>query len=208
MLDCPQLKEKTNGGSAKESCFMKNLKWIVIGCVVGIVVIVGIVLLIVNATSFERIQYKECWSNEMVWNDIESLVIPNGVCNEENVTTFDLSRYPKLKRVEIGDYCFKYVGNVTIAGLKKLESVVIGDYSFWIMSDDMESLNSNNHFYLRDCPKLKTLKIGSFSFVCYSVCEIENVNALEVIEMGKLNEDSANFVQASLEMKSDIIQNK
>ena len=85
---------------------------------------------------------------------------------------------------------------------------MIGDYSFWIMSDDMESLNSNNHFYLRDCPKLKTLKIGSFSFVCYSVCEIENVNALEVIEMGKLNEDSGNFVQASLEMKSDIIQNK
>ena len=34
------------------------------------------------------------------------------------------------------------------------------------------------------------------------------MNALEVIEMGKLNEDSGNFVQASLEMKSDIIQNK
>ena len=190
---------------------MKNLKWIVIGCVVGIVVIVGIVLLIVNATSFKRKQYKECWSNEMVWNDIESLTIPNNVCNEESVTVFDLSKYPKLKSVVIGDESFMYVNEVKITGLSELESVVIGDKSFTrIRSEDdvdgekdpWEQIDHNRHFYVKNCPKLKSLKMGSWSFLDYSVCEIENVDALESIAIGSLNEVSYNFVFASLELKS------
>ena len=34
------------------------------------------------------------------------------------------------------------------------------------------------------------------------MCEIENVDALEVIEMGDLNQYSYNFDSASLELKS------
>ena len=37
----------------------------------------------------------------------------------------------------------------------------------------------------------------------YSVCEIENVLSLEVIEMGELNGDGCNFKYASLELKSE-----
>ena len=63
-------------------------------------------------------------------------------------------------------------------------------------------MNPNRHFYLKDCEKLKELKIGCESFMGYSVCEIENVPSLEVIEMGELNEWSANFYYASLKLKS------
>ena len=45
--------------------------------------------------------------------------------------------------------------------------------------------------------------MGCYSFSDYSVCEIENVPSLEVIEMGELNKWSANFHYASLELKSD-----
>ena len=45
--------------------------------------------------------------------------------------------------------------------------------------------------------------MGHYSFSDYSVCEIENVPSLEVIEMGELNEWSYNFRYASLELKSD-----
>ena len=38
--------------------------------------------------------------------------------------------------------------------------------------------------------------------------EIENVDALEVIEMGELNEDSCNFFSASLELRSVLIHNE
>ena len=45
--------------------------------------------------------------------------------------------------------------------------------------------------------------MSRYSFSDYSVCEIENVPSLEVIEMGELNKKSCNFFTASLELKSD-----
>ena len=45
--------------------------------------------------------------------------------------------------------------------------------------------------------------MGPRSFSDYSVCEIENVDSLEVIEMGYLDKWSYNFFFASLELKSD-----
>ena len=47
---------------------------------------------------------------------------------------------------------------------------------------------------------MKSLRVGRYSFSDYSVCEIENVDALEVIEMGELNSESFNFHSASLEL--------
>ena len=58
------------------------------------------------------------------------------------------------------------------------------------------------HFYLKNCGRLRELKIGHNSFNEYTVCEIENVPSLEGIEMGELNEGSSNFYYASLELKS------
>ena len=43
--------------------------------------------------------------------------------------------------------------------------------------------------------------MGPFSFYDYSLIEIENMNSLEVIEMGDLN-DGNNFAGASLELRS------
>ena len=82
---------------------------------------------------------------------------------------------------------------------------MIGKSSFTIegYSPDKKGMTANRHFYLKNCPKVKELKIGCESFMDYSVCEIENVNRLEVIEIGDLNEWSDNFYSASLELKSD-----
>ena len=56
----------------------------------------------------------------------------------------------------------------------------------------------NRHFYLKNCERLRELKIdGDDSFSDYSVCEIENVPSLEVIEMG-----NNSFHDAPLELKS------
>ena len=61
----------------------------------------------------------------------------------------------------------------------------------------------NRHFYLKNCERVRELKMSRYSFSDYSVCEIENVPSLEVIEMGELNQWSGNFYNASLELKSD-----
>ena len=92
-------------------------------------------------------------------------------------------------------------------GLRELESVEIGMNSFTKFKNTWYDIrpDPNRHFYLKNCPKLKSLKMGRYSFSDYSVIEIENVDALEVIEMGDLNEESNNFYSASLELKSILI---
>ena len=56
--------------------------------------------------------------------------------------------------------------------------------------------------YLKDCERVKELKMGRYSFSDFAVCEIDNVASLEVIEMGEVKEWSFNFYFASLELKS------
>ena len=148
--------------------------------------------------------FYECWSEELVSNNITSIVIDSNRCNDESVTVLDLSKYPKLKSVTIGDESFMYVNEVIITGLNELESVEIGMSSFNQHKNDY-GYDPNGHFYVKNCPKLRELKMGRYSFSDYSVFEIENVDVLEVIEMGELNEVSSNFYWASLELKSILI---
>ena len=120
-----------------------------------------------------------------------------------------MSGFVNLRELKVGDECFENVKKVKLIGLSELESVVTGENSFtkykstWKVTSD-----PNRHFYLKDCPKLKSLKMGRYSFSDYRVIEIENVDALEVIEMGDLNEGSYNFYSASLELKSILIQSE
>ena len=135
--------------------------------------------------------------------DVTEIVVDDGL-NEPDFTGFDLSGFSKLKWLEIGNECFSYVEEVKLIGLNELESVEIGMNSFTQHKNGAGN-DPNRHFYLKNCPKLKSLKIGAFSFSDYRVCEIENVDALEVIEMGDLDELSDNFYYASLELKSILI---
>ena len=142
------------------------------------------------------------------WNQLNTLnttvtelTVPSNSLNDASLTVLDLSRFKRLKRLVIGDECFMYVNEVKMVGLHCLESVVIGMKCF-TKEKNSAGYDPNRHFYLKDCSKLKSLKMGRFSFSDYTVCEIENVDALEVIEIGDLNEYSPNFFYASLELKS------
>ena len=119
-------------------------------------------------------------------------------------TELDLSQFLQLKSFTVGDHCFSYVNEVKVIGLNELESVEIGMNSFTQHKNDYGN-DPNRHFYVKNCPKLKSLKMGRYSFSDYTVIEIENVDALEVIEIGNVNQDSYNFYGASLELKSILI---
>ena len=107
---------------------------------------------------------------------------------------------PELKYIEVGDKCFENVDELALIGLNQLERVVIGQNSF---TDDYDDDDLYRHFCLKNCERVRELKIGCYSFEYYSVCEIENVPSLEVIEMGEMDRESYNFSYASLELKSD-----
>ena len=159
---------------------------------------------------------------------VTEIIVENRCCRDPSFTVLDLRRFTNVRRIVIRDEALMYVEEVKLEGLNKLESIVIGDGCFMYVNvfnitglSELESveigMNSftkkknsygndpNRHFYLKNCPKLKSLKIGRYSFSDYSVVEIENVDALEVIEMGELNEESNNFYSASLQLSSVIV---
>ena len=141
-----------------------------------------------------------------LYSTVTSIIINNGI-SEPIITVLDLTRFFQLKSLVVGHHCFSYVQTVIICELNALESVEIGENSFTKQKNGA-GYNPDRHFYLKNCPKLKSLKIGRHSFSDYGVIEIENVDALEVIEMGELNKVSYNFRYASLELKSSLIHSE
>ena len=138
--------------------------------------------------------------NQPLHNHIEELIVSNGCCNKEEQSVFDLSPLPYLKTLHVGNRCFRYVEEVKLIGMKKLEKVIIGESCFCV---DSFRENTGKHFCLKNCEKLRELKIGYDSFSEYLVCEIENNASLEVIEIGDMNEDSNNFSFGSLILRSE-----
>ena len=147
------------------------------------------------------ITVSECWSDTPVPLNVEAITIGNNKCNGTN-DRIDLSKYVNLKNVSIGNDCFFYQDVLNVTGLHSLERVMIGDNSFTKKNDNGN--DANRKLYVKNCDALKELKIGVFSFSDYSLIEIENVNSLELIEMGDLYGSSRNFYYASLELKSEL----
>ena len=133
---------------------------------------------------------------------MEVITVGNNKCNEAN-DRIDLSKYFNLKNVSIGNECFFYQDVLNLTGLHSLERVMIGEKSFTKKKNSFGN-NANRKLYVKNCDALKELKIGGYSFSDYSVIEIENVNSLELIEIGDMNNWSYNFLYASLELKSDL----
>ena len=140
--------------------------------------------------------------NQLLHSHIEELIVENNSCNGPEWTALDLGFISHLRLLEVGDGCFENVDEVKLIDSSKLERVVIGENCFTKQKDSY-GWDSNRHFHLKNCERLRVLKMGRYSFSDYSVCEIENVPSLEVIEMGELSEKSVNFFYASLELKSE-----
>ena len=143
-----------------------------------------------------------CEETQFFHNRLEELVICDESCNGQEWRLFDLSLMFNLLGLKVGDHCFKYVDEVRFHGMKRLERVLIGKSSF-VEKETRDRCYLNRHFYLKNCDRLRELRIGCHSFKDYSVCAIESNPCLEVIEMGELNEYSEIFWFASLELKSE-----
>ena len=82
-------------------------------------------------------------------DSVTEIIIDNGV-GDSNFTVLDLSRFTRLRRLEIGDHCMSYVTTVNMTGLAELESVVIGENSFTKCKNDVEiTSDPNRRFELR-----------------------------------------------------------
>ena len=138
----------------------------------------------------------------LLHNHVEHFIVCCHCCNEETWKRLDLSFLSNLRELIINDCCFQNVEEVELIGLSKLERVAIGNSSFSMDDPFLDYRDPSGHFYLKNCDRLRELKIGYWSFYSYAMVEIENMARLEVIEIGDLDGQGHDFLCASLELKS------
>ena len=106
----------------------KNWKWVVPCIVAGLIlaiVLYSISISFIVSRVKQQIkinELKEC-SGTTISRYITELVVPSYRCNSEKMNTLDLSLFPQLKSIVIGDECFMYVKEVKLIGLDRLERI-------------------------------------------------------------------------------------
>ena len=109
---------------------------------------------------------------ENLLESIPGLSIKN-CCNENDFTSFDLSPFHGLGSISISPQSCRYVTSFAINGMKKLESVVIGEGSF-TMCSAIPATSTNNAFVITNCPKLKTIAIASNAFMDWGEFQLKS----------------------------------
>ena len=110
---------------------------------------------------------------------VTALTVAYSSCHDNNINVVDLSSFKFLRSVVIGDFCFQYVQIFSIVGLNWLESVSIGYDCFWDGSTD--SLLKGSEFKIVNCPQLKSLSIGYWSFRRYNGFELSELPQLKSV---------------------------
>ena len=89
--------------------------------------------------------------------DVEVIEVKKGVCNDEAFEEWNMNEYVRLRELIVGNECFQFVKDLKIVGLNALEKVEIRKQCFCNASGGV--------FEMRDCAKLKSVRIGDGSFV-------------------------------------------
>ena len=113
---------------------------------------------------------------------VTALTVTANSCNEDTINVVDLSSFKFLRSVVIGNECFKYVRILSIVGLNWLESVSIGYRSF-----DSSTLVDGSQFKIVNCPQLKSLSIGGWSFGRYNGFELSQLPQLKSVVVSHYN---------------------
>ena len=111
--------------------------------------------------------------------DVTALTVTDNSCNEDNINVVDLSSFKFLRSVVIGNSCFGYVLAFSIVGLNWLESVSIGSSSF----GSGGPLWEGSELKIVNCPQLKSLSIGYWSFGRYNGFELSQLPQLKSVVM-------------------------
>ena len=130
------------------------------------------------------VEYGGLWEHDKPYSDqhdnntidctTESVDISDNSFNE--VIAFILPFFLcSLKRIVIGDNCFGKVRVVELDGLGELESVVIGQDSFTntkYADYVWNEIPAEGSFRIQNCPKLKSIQIGDWSFADYHMLSL------------------------------------
>ena len=105
--------------------------------------------------------------------NVEVIEVKNGMCNNEAFDEWKMDEYVILRELIVGDECFRFVKDLRIVGLNALEKVEIGKECFCKARGGV--------FEMRDCEKLKSVRIGDVSFVGVMSVVFESECCVEVV---------------------------
>ena len=132
---------------------------------------------------------------------------------------FDFSRFSAVESISIGHHSFRSVQTFQIDGLDRLKSLKIENDSFfqldkfnWVEileNATKETVNLSKSFHILNCESLESIEIGEYSFSDFAgEFELKNLPQLQSIQIGKVDEISANFYCSSLIIRGiDMILN-
>lgn len=142
-----------------------------------------------------------------ICHKVASLSTCSNCCN--NIGEFNLNEFQLVQSILIGDNSFRSIETFCIDGLPRLYRLEIGNDSFtsvtpkhWRVPFTNEALlqrlnKTNKSFHILNCEKLKSIKIGVFSFSDFAgQFELKNLPSLECIKIGTIddvNNLSSNF---------------
>ena len=158
-------------------CWRRHLKWLVLGMVVAIVLLVAGIMVLMQSHSPDTPDDPvtlECWQDSETTEDTTTLILPSDRCNEDSFTTLNLTQYKKLVYLEIGDDSFQFVEEIHLSGLELLGKVVIGKNSFTA---------KNGSLIMKGCSLLKELEVRNNSLLHYRALDIKGNDALEAINI-------------------------
>ena len=185
----------------------KNWKWVVSYVIPGLILAIVLysisISFIVSKLQQSTVFHLKLCVSFSITENMTELVVPSNRCNSEKMNTLDLSLFPQLKSIVIGDDCFMNVGQLNLNGLSKLETVVIGINSFTRNKNGF-GRELNRRFNVTNCNLLKEIRIGIHSISDYSSAVIENNELLERIVIGEVNQSGYSFYSASLKLRSMI----
>ena len=104
---------------------------------------------------------------------VEVIEVKNGMCNDDVFDEWSMEEYARLRELIVGDECFQFVKDLKIVGLNALEKMEIGKQCFCKASGGV--------FEMRDCAKLKSVRIGDGSFVSVASVVFESECFAEVM---------------------------
>ena len=84
-----------------------------------------------------------------------------------------------LKRIDIGNDCFKEVNRFVIDGLNELKSVIIGKSCFKLDKSSREG----SECVIMNCDQLNEIHCGESSFEWYESFELKNLPSLISIQL-------------------------
>ena len=119
--------------------------------------VIGFASVIEPVNTVGRVIVKKDDDFVLLDEDVEGIEVKNGMCNNEAFDEWSMEEYVRLRELIVGDECFQFVKDLRIVGLNALEKVEIGKQCFCKASGGV--------FEMRDCERMRSVKIGDGSFV-------------------------------------------